>query len=402
MADGRGAARGEAATRADATRAWAQALLGDAAPSCDELRAARAGVARIATPAGGLPTLRELARRWRADDAGARAARAAHRARSSAWRARAGELARMEYGFLYDDARHLLAIGYNVDRAPASTRATTTCSPRRRGSASFVAIAQGQLPQESWFALGRLLTTAGGEPVLLSWSGSMFEYLMPLLVMPTYENTLLDQTCRAAVQRQIEYGTQRGVPWGISESRLQHGRRQPQLPVPRLRRAGPRPEARPGRGPGDRAVRLGARADGRARGGVREPAAARRRRRSRAATASTRRSTTRRRACRAGRSSAVVRSFMAHHQGMSLLALAYLLLDRPMQRRFESDPLFQATLLLLQERVPQRRARSTRTSPSCADVRARADASRDAGARASPTPTRRCRRCSCCRTAATT
>src|SRR5206468_3180487 len=58
----------------------------------------------------------------------------------------------------------------------------------------------------------------GGEPVLISWSGSMFEYLMPLLVMPTYENTLLDQTYKAAVKRQIEYGKTRGVPWGISES----------------------------------------------------------------------------------------------------------------------------------------------------------------------------------------
>jgi len=57
---------------------------------------------------------------------------------------------------------------------------------------SFVAIAQGQIPQESWFALGRLLTNVGGEPILVSWSGSMFEYLMPLLVMPTYERTLLD------------------------------------------------------------------------------------------------------------------------------------------------------------------------------------------------------------------
>jgi cyclic beta-1,2-glucan synthetase len=81
-----------------------------------------------------------------------------------------------------------------------------------------VAIAQGQLPQESWFALGRLLTIAGGEPILLSWSGSMFEYLMPLLVMPTYEHTLLDQTYKAAVDRQIEYGKKRAVPWGISES----------------------------------------------------------------------------------------------------------------------------------------------------------------------------------------
>src|SRR5581483_5580934 len=61
-------------------------------------------------------------------------------------------------------------------------------------------------------------TTTGGAPALLSWSGSMFEYLMPLLVMPTYEKTLLDQTCKAVVRRQIDYGRQRGVPWGISES----------------------------------------------------------------------------------------------------------------------------------------------------------------------------------------
>ena len=79
-------------------------------------------------------------------------------------------------------------------------------------------IAQGQVSQEHWFALGRLLTSTGGATTLLSWSGSMFEYLMPLLVMPTYENTLLDQTYQAAVRRQIAYGKQRGVPWGISES----------------------------------------------------------------------------------------------------------------------------------------------------------------------------------------
>mgnify|MGYP003693885243 CR=1 FL=1 len=108
-------------------------------------------------------------------------------------------------------------IGYNVgERRRDSSYYDLLASEARL--CSFVAIAQGQLPQESWFALGRLLTTAGGGPVLISWSGSMFEYLMPLLVMPTYENTLLDQTCKAAVERQIEYGRQRGVPWGISES----------------------------------------------------------------------------------------------------------------------------------------------------------------------------------------
>ena len=123
----------------------------------------------------------------------------------------------MEYDFLFDKGRHLLTIGYNVGehRQDASYYDLLASEARLY---SFVGIAQGQLPQESWFTLGRLLTTTGGEPILLSWGGSMFEYLMPLLVMPTYENTLLDQTYKAAVARQIEYGKKSGVPWGISES----------------------------------------------------------------------------------------------------------------------------------------------------------------------------------------
>ena len=127
------------------------------------------------------------------------------------------ELARMEYDFLYDKARHLLTIGYNVGELRRDSSYYDLLASEAR-LCSFVAIAQGQVPQENWFALGRLLTTAGGEPLLVSWSGSMFEYLMPLLVMPTYRNTLLDQTYRAAVERQIEYGRQRGVAWGMSES----------------------------------------------------------------------------------------------------------------------------------------------------------------------------------------
>src|SRR5690606_9913184 len=82
----------------------------------------------------------------------------------------------------------------------------------------FVGIAQGMLPQESWFSLGRLLTDSKYGAILLSWSGSMFEYLMPQLVMPTYENTLLHATNIAMVKRQIEYAKKRDVPWGISES----------------------------------------------------------------------------------------------------------------------------------------------------------------------------------------
>ena len=78
----------------------------------------------------------------------------------------------------------------------------------------------------------------------------MFEYLMPLLVMPTYENTLLDQTYRAVVRRQIDYGKQRGVPWGISESGYNTTDAAHELSVPGLRRAGAGAQARPGRGPG--------------------------------------------------------------------------------------------------------------------------------------------------------
>ena len=185
----------------------------------------------------------------------------------------AGELARMEYDFLYDRERHLLAIGYNVnDRRRDSSFYDLLASEARL--CSFVAIAQGQLPQENWFALGRQLTTAGGRPVLLSWSGSMFEYLMPLLVMPAYEYSLLDQTYKAAVARQIEYGRQRGVPWGMSESgyflidaSLNYQYRAFGVPGLGLKR-----------GLADdlchRALCLGAGAHGGARGGVRESSAA--------------------------------------------------------------------------------------------------------------------------------
>mgnify|MGYP000069389667 CR=1 FL=1 len=119
--------------------------------------------------------------------------------------------------FLYDKTRRLLAIGYyvNEQRMDASFYDLLASESRL---ATFVGIAQGKLPQESWFALGRQLTNVGVTPILLSWSGSMFEYLMPLLVMPSYKNTLLSQTQKSVVEKQIEYGKKRGVPWGISES----------------------------------------------------------------------------------------------------------------------------------------------------------------------------------------
>ena len=230
---------------------WADALVRQCRSLRDELAFLAPWSALPAAPRGfgdlldsdAIPTLRELAalgdellpaieRRRRADAPPEEHAwlddlqpcrrrvepprRASECWRSSGLASQCEELARMEYDFLYDGARHLLAIGYNVDERRRDPSYYDLLASEAR-LASFVAIAQGQLPQENWFALGRLLTTAGGQSVLLSWSGSMFEYLMPLLVMPTYDNTLLDQTCRATVARQIAYGKQRGVPWGISE-----------------------------------------------------------------------------------------------------------------------------------------------------------------------------------------
>ena len=271
-----------------------------------------------------------------------------------------GALSRMEYDFLFDKTRHLLAIGYNVGENRRDSSYYDLLASEARFSC-FVAIAQGQLPQESWFALGRLLTTAGGEPILLSWSGSMFEYLMPLLVMPMYEHTLLDQTCKAAVTRQIEYGKKRDLPWGVSECgynaidvHLTYQYRAFGVPGLGLKRGlaedlviAPYASALALMVAPEEAClnleRLAAEGLD-ARYGFYEAI-----------------DYTPSRLPR-GQSSAVVRSFMAHHQGMSLLSLAHLLLNRLMQRRFESEPLFQATLLLLQERVPKATAFYAHTS----------------------------------------
>ncbi|MEO8383939.1 MAG: glucoamylase family protein [Betaproteobacteria bacterium] len=262
-----------------------------------------------------------------------------------------GHLTSMETGFLYDRARHLFTIGYSVSEHRAdSSYYDMLASEARLGS--FVAIAQGKVPQESWFALGRLLTATGGEPALLSWSGSMFEYLMPMLVMPTFENTLLDRTNHAAVERQIVYGAQRGVPWGISESgyntvdaALNYQYRAFGVPGLGLKRGladdlvvTPYASALALMVAPERAcANLQQLADNGLAGkyGFYEaidytPARLPR-----------------------GQNGVVIRSFMAHHQGMVFLSLAYLLLDQPMQKRFMSDPMFQATVLLLQERVPK-------------------------------------------------
>ncbi len=320
---------------------WARAFTGQCRAAVDELTLF---ALPIISEMDEIPTLRELAERG--NDLAAERITAVERLMLQC-----NELSRMEYEFLFDRASHLLAIGYNVDGRRRDTSYYDLLASEAR-LCSFVAIAQGQIPQESWFALGRLLTNVGGGPILVSWSGSMFEYLMPLLVMPKYERTLLDETCKAAVARQIEYGKKRGVPWGISESgyntidaQLNYQYRAFGVPGLGLKRGladdlviAPYASVLALMvAPAEACLNMQRLAAEGCEGkfGFYEaidytPSRLQRR-----------------------QSSAVVLSYMAHHQGMSFLSLAYLLLDRPMQKRFESDPLFQATTLLLQERVPR-------------------------------------------------
>jgi cellobiose phosphorylase len=262
-----------------------------------------------------------------------------------------GNLIEMDFSFLFDESRDLFAIGYNVS------------SRRRDGSyydllasearlASFLTIAQGKVGQEHWFALGRMLTKTEGEIALLSWSGSMFEYLMPLLVMPSYENTLLDQTCRAVVRRQVEYGRQRGVPWGISEC----GYNAIDVNMNYQYRAFGVPGLGLKRGLAEDLV-IAPYASFMALMVSPEAAC---RNLERLASEGYAGSCgffeaidfTPSRLPR-GMTRAIVRQFMAHHEGMSLLSAVWLLLDRPMQRRFAADPMMRAADLLLQERVPK-------------------------------------------------
>jgi len=264
---------------------------------------------------------------------------------------RAGQFSLMEYGFLFYRSRNLLSIGYNVDDHRLDNSFYDLLASEARLCA-FVAIAQGELTQESWFALGRLLTEVNGTPTLLSWSGSMFEYLMPQLVMPSYPDTLLDQTARHAVEAQIVYGRSLNLPWGVSESgynavdaRLNYQYRAFGVPGLGLKRGlgqdrviAPYASMMALMVAPEAACQNLQALEGlgfAGRFGMYEaidytPARV-----------------------PPGHDHVLLRSFMAHHQGMGLLSLDYLLRDQPMQRRFVADVEFQATLLLLQERIPR-------------------------------------------------
>jgi cyclic beta-1,2-glucan synthetase len=256
-----------------------------------------------------------------------------------------------DFKFLLDQERKVFTIGYNVTEGRHDNSFYDLLASEAR-LASFIAIAKGDVPQEHWFRMGRQLTSIDGGRALISWTGTMFEYLMPLLVMRRYRETLLGQTYETVVSRQIEYGYERGVPWGISESA--YGARDLQLNY----QYGP--FGVPGLGLKRGLIEdlvvspystilasnvLPARAMENLRTLEREGAL------SRYGFYEALDYTPER--VKKDEKCTLVRAYMAHHQGMSLIALDNLLNRDAMQSRFHSDPIVQATELLLQERIPR-------------------------------------------------
>src|SRR5260370_30696678 len=123
----------------------------------------------------------------------------------------------MQFGFLFDPTKKIFSIGYQVNEKKWDSGYYDLLASEAR-LASFVAIAKGDVPALHWFRLGRGLTPVDRGSALISWSGSMFEYLMPSLVMRAPAGSLLKQTNRLVVRRQMKYGAHLGVPWGVSES----------------------------------------------------------------------------------------------------------------------------------------------------------------------------------------
>ena len=299
---------------------------------------------------------------------------------------RCSELSEHDLDFLYDQDRRLLSIGFNLDaRKRDPGYYDLLASECRLGS--YVSLARGHLPLEHWFHLGRRLVPGGGAPVLVSWSGSMFEYLMPLLVMPSYEGTLLHETYEGAVRLQIRYARRLGLPWGISESCYNQV---DSHQVYQYRAFGV-PALGMKRGLADDLViapYAGAMALM-----VAPKAAARNLERLVAHGALGRFGlyealdwTPSRLRTTSGEPFVLVRSWMTHHGGMTLLALDYALNDKPMQRRFLADPQLKSAQLLLQERIPLARPRLRAAIASAEAAEIRKDEKREAAARTFETP----------------
>ncbi|HVR31941.1 MAG TPA: glucoamylase family protein [Acidimicrobiia bacterium] len=265
---------------------------------------------------------------------------------------RTADLARsMDFSFLFNRENGLLAVGYRVmDSTLDESHYDLLASEARL--ASFFGIAKGDLPPNHWFRLGRSMTPMGTDAALISWSGSMFEYLMPLLVMRSPPESILDSTYRSIVQRQIEYGKNRRVPWGISEAAyaardvhltyqyqafgvpglgFERGLSEDLVIAPYATMLAAMVEPRKAVANLHQLSELGALGTF----GFYESldfTPARRPEKG---------------------DSVLVRAFMAHHQAMSIVAVANVLFDGFARRLFHEEPSVQAAELLLHERVPR-------------------------------------------------
>ena len=255
----------------------------------------------------------------------------------------------MDFRFLLDPDRKVFTIGYNVgELRPDNSFYDLLASEARL--ASFVAIAKGDVPQEHWFRMGRQLAAVNGGRALISWTGTMFEYLMPLLVMRNYEGTLLNETYRSMVARQIEYGRERGAV-GVSESAysvsdlhlnyeygafgvqglgLKRGLIEDLVIAPYATALA----AMISPSPAMENLRALEREGVLGSCGFYESIDYTKER------------------LPQDQKRVIIRAFMTHHQGMSVVALLNVLDNGRMENRFHADPLVRATELLLQERIP--------------------------------------------------
>jgi cyclic beta-1,2-glucan synthetase len=257
----------------------------------------------------------------------------------------------MEFSFLFDPNRQLLSIGYRGAEDKLDSNCYDLLASEAR-LASFTAIAKGDVPARHWFQLGRALTPIHGGAGLISWSGSMFEYLMPSLVMRAPAGSLLEQTSRLIVRRQIAYGEGLGIPWGVSESEynardIEQTYQYSSFGVPDLGYK---------RGLGENiviapyATALAAMVD--------PAAAARNFKRLEELGARGQYGWYEALDYTSSRvpdsaKFAIVRAYMAHHQGMSVVAVVNALQDGAMRARFHAEPAVQSAELLLQERIPR-------------------------------------------------
>lgn len=255
----------------------------------------------------------------------------------------------MDFSFLLDPARYLLSIGYSLADQDLDTSCYDLLASEAR-LASLFAIAKGDVATRHWFRLGRSATPIGKGSALVSWSGSMFEYLMPSLIMRAPAGSLLEQTSRVVVERQQSYAKSHGIPWGISESAynardmeftyqysnfgvpglgLKRGLSENLVVAPYATGLATMVDPQGARQNYDRMTAMGARG----RYGYYEALDFTRSR------------------LPEGRSFSVVRNFMAHHQGMTIVAIANCLHKGQMRARFHREPIIQASELLLQERM---------------------------------------------------